>query len=151
MINLVVDNWTQKADIERYSGNIVTSDMLYTAVTISLFTNRRALSTDVLPDEQSMDYEGWWADAYAETQGDLIGSRLWLLRRSKATQETANLAKLYAEEALQWLIEDGVAKSVVVEAEPMPNDILGFKVSITRTDKLSSRWDAVWKAHIAEL
>jgi phage gp46-like protein len=137
------------ADLERDGENILSSDLLNTAVLISLFTHRKALPDDPLPDEQSRDREGWWADSYAENE-DIIGSRLWLLRRSKATQNTLNQAKIYAEEALQWLIDDGVAKSVTVEVEAQ-GEVLAFKVSILRTDKFSSKWDAVWNAHIAEL
>jgi phage gp46-like protein len=150
MISLVVDNQTRKADLERDGGNIITSDLLYTTVTIALFTRRRALPTDVLPDPLSRERGGWWADAHAEDE-EQLGSRLWLLNRSKDTQTVLNQAKIYAEEALQFLVDDGVAKSVTVTTESHPNEVLAFKVEILRTDQFSSKWDAVWTAHVGEL
>lgn len=150
MISLVYDNDLRRADLERNGGNIVTNDLLNTTVLISLFTHRRALPDDVLPDEFSTERNGWWADAFSEDDSQR-GSRMWLLNRSKATQDVANQAKIYAEEALEWLITIGVAKSIIVETEIKKPDILAFKVSILRTDEKSSKWDAVWKAHLAEL
>lgn len=90
-------------------------DGLRSAVLISLFTDRRAGDDDTLPD--GTDRRGWWGDSYADTSGDQLGSRLWLLRRAKATAEVLQRARQYATEALQWLVEDAVVKSVDITAE----------------------------------
>jgi phage gp46-like protein len=94
-------------------------DGLETAVAISLFTDRRAGPDDTPPDGTD-DRRGWWGDAFpaaAVGATDRIGSRLWLLGRSKGTADVLALARSYAEEALAWLIEDGVAERVEVDAE----------------------------------
>ena len=45
----------------------------------------------------------------------MIGSRLWLLRRSKLIEnETVRLAEEYIREALQWMIDDGLVLSIDV-------------------------------------
>lgn len=44
----------------------------------------------------------------------LFGSRLHLLLRAKNTVQTAQRAEGYAKEALQWMIDEGRAKSVEV-------------------------------------
>ena len=76
---------------------------LLTAVVISLFTDRQAEPDNPISDGTD-DLRGWWGD----TGSDRIGSRLWLLERSKRTQATLQLAQGYIAEALQWLIDDGV-------------------------------------------
>ena len=86
---------------------------LETAIIISLFTHRRANDDDVIPDG-SDNKRGYWGDAYSDIESDLIGSRLWLLFREKDTQAVVNRARDYVIEALQWLIEDGVAHRIDV-------------------------------------
>jgi len=88
---------------------------LTTAVIISLFTDARAADDDVLPNPGG-DRRGWWGDTYAAIPGDVQGSKLWLLERGKQTPDVLVRAKQYAEAALQWLIDDGVAAGVVATA-----------------------------------
>jgi phage gp46-like protein len=95
-------------------------------VVASLFSDRRAATDDVLPSDAGdpPNRGGWWGDTYSgeaagteSASGDLFGSRLWLLRRARATMENVERAKRYAEEALAWLVEDGIAERVDVTAE----------------------------------
>lgn len=46
-----------------------------------------------------------------------FGSRLHELKRSKNTERTAELSRQYCEEALQWIIDAGRAKSIEVVTE----------------------------------
>lgn len=111
------------ADLARESG-------LRTAVILSLFLDRRVDSDD-LQDGDANDLRGWWADALTDKP---VGSKLWLLRRRKQSNNVAQRAKEYAEEALDWLIEDRVAKQVTVRAEWVRQGVLGLHVSITLPD-----------------
>jgi phage gp46-like protein len=131
-------------DLESESG-------LETAVIISLFTDRRAREDDELPDPNNTDKRGWWGDLVSEIADDQIGSRLWLLERAKTTENVLVKAKEYAEEALQWLISDNVAKKVEVEVERQGtegNDRLALLVKIFQSDnnqtalKFNTRWEA---------
>lgn len=161
MIQLTYDNRTQLVDIER-DGQITSSELLNTAVIISLFSRRRADDGDSLP-EPNGPLEGWWADGLgpSDPDGDRIGSKLWLLNRSKTTQQTLNLAKVFALEAVQWLVDDGIASTVDVAVwrattaeipELAPgNDALAFRVEITRPTMPTTRWSGVWAAHLGEL
>lgn len=90
------------------------TEPLVRAVMISLFTWRRANADDELPGEERM---GWWGDSFPPVDNDQIGSRLWLLSRAKLIPETPRRAKTYAEEALKWMVDDGIAARVVVETE----------------------------------
>jgi phage gp46-like protein len=113
------------------------------SVLISLFTWRRANPDDALP---SNSRQGWWGDTYPASANDRIGSRLWLLSRSVLTAETVTNAKEYAEEALQWLVDDGVAAGVAVIAERNGIGRLDIGVTITRGDagQLNIRFTNVW-------
>ena len=99
-------------------GDLVADDELATAVVLSLFTDRLAGASDELPG--ATDRRGWWGDAYAPVPGDLIGSRLWLLARAKRTPQTLRLAQTFIEEALQWMLQDGVAVALSVACEWAP-------------------------------
>lgn len=46
-----------------------------------------------------------------------FGSRLYLLKRAKNTEQTAALAREYCKEALQWLLDTGKATAVQVYSE----------------------------------
>lgn len=121
-------------------------DGLETAVVLSLFTDAEADQADELPNDASAR-RGWWGDAYADVAGDRIGSRLWLLTRSKRTPDVVARAQQYAREALQWLVDDGIASAVEVLAEAMGNGALGLQVQIVRSAKPVARFrfEAFWK------
>lgn len=119
---------------------------LETAVVLSLFTDRRAQAGDALPDG-SAGRRGWWGDHFAEVEGDRIGSRLWLLSREKQMPAVLARAREYALEALQWLIDDGIARAVNVEAEVVRNGVLGLRIEIVRSDApvAQYRFETFWK------
>jgi len=150
MISLVLNNVTMLSDLVRNGGNIVTDDSLETAVLISLFTRGRARPGDVLPEPLG-NRGGYWGDSYPDVPGDQMGSRLWLLSRSIASQEVVNQAQVYSQEALDWMVVDGVARSVVAETERRAEDVLAFKVSIEKPTDVASRWQGAWTAHLSEL
>ena len=90
---------------------------------------------------------GWWGDSFAPVEGDRIGSRLWLLARAKLLADTPAKAKEYAQEALQWLLDDGVAAKVDVQAERQGLETLAMRVVIYKTGAsvpLDIRFTNVW-------
>lgn len=118
---------------------------LQTAVILSLFTDRRAREDDVLP--AGTDRRGWWADAWPPAEGDRIGSRLWLLSREKQVSSVLERAREYAAEALQWLIDDGIARAVRVDAEIVRQGVLGLRIEIERpTDTVQYQFNRLWEA-----
>lgn len=104
---------------------------LIRAVVISLFTWRRANPDDDLPGGSM---EGWWGDIFPPVEDDRIGSRLWLLSRAKLLPGTPQQAKEYAAEALQWMIDDGVASRIDIVAERQGNDTLALSLVFYRSD-----------------
>jgi phage gp46-like protein len=124
---------------------------LDTAVIISLFSDRLASPDDIIPDGSS-DRRGWWGDAYlpplADGTPDLIGSRLWLLQRAKQEPSTAQAAQTYVQEALAWLVSDGIAAAVTVPLPtfPSPGFIdIPFSISqATATNVVNRRYALTW-------
>lgn len=117
-------------DITVENNDLKSDEGLRTAIAISLFTDRRALEEELPLGE--LDRKGWWADQFADIEGDQIGSKLWLLRREKQTEETRLKARDYALEALQWMLDDGLAHGVDVEAEFVDRGVIGLRVAIQK-------------------
>jgi phage gp46-like protein len=127
-------------------GRIVEGHDLKAAVFLSLFLDAPARDGDDIPDHATR--RGFWADAF-NTDGDITGSRLWLLERSKVTAAALADAKTYADEALAWMVRDGVARAVTTSAEryvltPETQGILlrvvGYRVT---GERFSWAWDAL--------
>ena len=103
-------------------------ELLRRAVTISLFTWRRAGPDDPVDDS---DRKGWWGDCVPSVAGDQIGSRLWLLARRTLVAQTLQDAQAYAEEALVWLLDDQIVMAVTVTVERQGNDRMNLRVTLT--------------------
>lgn len=111
-------------DLAMIDGDLASDRGLETAILLSVFADRRAATDDVPPSGDPRDRRGWWADEFAADEGDLIGSRLWLLDRGKRTAATGRAAESYIREALAWMIDDGVVTSVDVVAEVQREGLL---------------------------
>lgn len=137
-IGLTFDSATLSADIDLDGSDVATDTSLRTAAILSLFTNRRAEADDTLPSQDG-DRQGWWgdlpvgSDVSAQSKPDRFGSRLWLLSRAKELPETKNRAEQYAREALQWMLDDGVATSVSVSSSWRARGFLAMQIDIDET------------------
>ena len=108
---------------------------------ISLFSWARARDDDEVEGRRRY---GFWGDTYGDP-GERTGSRLWLLRRQKITDTVVERAREYAQEALTWLIDDGVADSVSVTAQRGGLDRIDLLVTVTRNGNARTlRFADVW-------
>jgi len=147
------NNDLAECDIKQSGGDLVAELGLETAVYMSLFTDRQANVDDEIPDGTD-NRRGWWGDLVNNTNDDKIGSRLWLLDRSKTDDQTVADAKFYCEEALQWMIDDGVCMDIEVEVERQ--DIegsasrLAFRCSIMQSDGTITaiKYNDLWTAQM---
>ncbi len=128
-ITTIWDSATGQGDWQVSGADLLAGNDLATAVLISLFSDRVAQLDDVIPDG-TMDPRGWWADDAKSP----IGSRLWLLARSKQAREVLASAQDFIVEALQWLIDDGVAAAVDVGVEYTRPGMLGAQVVVRHRD-----------------
>ena len=166
------------ADLLLSGGRLATDAGMRTAILISLFSDARAADDETLP-EAGGDRRGWWGDAHARdarpdagTARDMnrIGSLLWLLSRAKITPRVLAQAHQACEEALAWLVRDGIASAVrvVVEAQVHPGqgsasssaaigqqgvpDLMAIAVEIDRPGGPNrQRHDFTWEASTATI
>jgi len=121
-------------DVLLDGADLAKDDGLRTAILVSLFTDARAHEDDVLPANDG-NRRGHWADSFNEQS---LGSRLWLLEREKSTSEVLKRAKKYAEEALQWLIDDDIAESINVTTDWFEIGKMAIYITFIKGD--GSRW-----------
>src|SRR5215467_14145727 len=112
----IMVNWDNTQSIGDWGladGDLETGQDLETACLVSLFSD--ALATpDFRPTDGTTDRRGWWADYYL---GRPTGSNFWQLDRAHKTRATLGLAQRYAQNCLQWLIDDGVAAQLLVDTQ----------------------------------
>lgn len=146
MTDIALQWLTDHGDLALDGADLATDDGLHTAVMLSLFLDRRADADDGI--ELGQDPRGWWGDTFADVQGDQVGSKLWLLAREKQLPSVATRARQYAIDALAWLIDDGIAEAVDVQAEWVRRGLLGLFVSISRPSKppFNRQYQYVWSA-----
>lgn len=110
-------------------GRLDDRQALATAVIVALGTDGLAAIDDILPDPDSTDRAGWWGDLDADViwNGWPIGSKLWLLRRSKILPLTSGLG------ATTTLV-DGYIRTAI---QPFVDRRIctAFDVWVTRVDK----------------
>lgn len=133
------------ADIRAQAGDLLPENDLVTAVILSLFCDAPARDDDVIPDGTT-NKRGWWADSVAPLPGTglalredsgparALGSRLWLLSRELQLPDVLRRAKDYAQEALQWLIDDGIASAVAVTPANPRQGLLDLHIVISLVD-----------------
>jgi phage gp46-like protein len=133
-ISLKFNAQSNESDIDFGLNDLKTDNSLRTSVLLSLFTDRRA------------DGErGWWADGQ-------FGSELWRLRRSKMDKNLRELSKFYTEQALKWLIDDGIAKSISVTTETVFRTLkIVINIEKPDGDNVSFDFENIWSTHEKEL
>lgn len=118
---------------------------LETAILISLFTEARAREQDELPLGTTFR-SGYWGSMLERRE---IGSRLWLLRRSTISETMLRHVEQYCKDALQWMIDDGLASSVVAVASKAGGGRVNFMVTINRPESdVNFRFFINWELQI---
>lgn len=137
-------------DLSLASGDVRGDSTLYTAVIVSLFTDRVAEPYEELPSGET-DRKGWWGDFLDDSEARIsggsvafirprkLGSRLWLLRREIQHQKIVARAEQYASEALQWMIEDKLVSAVSVSGSIIRNGVLALAVGLDIPRQSASR------------
>ncbi len=62
-------------------------------------------------------------------QNDRYGSRLWLLQRSKLTNQLVQTVRGYIRECLQWMIDDGVVSRIDLDIRRTGINELGNSIT----------------------
>lgn len=143
-ITAVWDPLNARGDWSMSGPDLLAGSDLATAVLVSLFTDRRADADDVIPDG-SGNPRGWWGDAYRASP---LGSKMWLLARAKQTEDTRLSAQDYCQDALQWLIDGGIASGVSVTTSWQAPGFLAAQIVITQptgAEPVTLNYQWAWK------
>jgi len=89
-------------------GDFETVQGFDTALQMSILSEKRA-SADEVPTPQLR--RGWVGN---EDQEFPIGSKVWLVDQSRRTSDTLNDLKTYAENGLQWFIDEDLLDEIEV-------------------------------------
>lgn len=114
-----------------------------TAIPVSLFTDARAPAALVA---EPQNRRGWIGNLMTASTMRQLGSILWALDQTRITQETLNLARLEAQSAFQWMLDDGVALGVLVDLSRSPSGGITITIQITDTSNIVSRYQTLWRA-----
>lgn len=114
-----------------------------TAIPVSLFTDARAPAALVA---EPQNRRGWIGNLLTAATMRQLGSILWTLDQARITQETLNIARLAAQDAFQWMLDDGVALAVLVDVARAPKGSLLITIQITDTSNVVSRYQTLWRA-----
>lgn len=140
-IRLIYDNSKGHCDWVIADGDLDTSDDLETAVLLSLFTDARAPDGTVPPDGTT-DLRGCWMDYY---EGWSMGSLLWTIEGSKKVGNSLlTHARTICEQALQWLIDDGVVGKVAVTTSWLTGASLNIGIVLTAPDGADRSFQYAW-------
>lgn len=105
-----------EGDLVALDDALLLDDTLTTAIIISLFTDARV-----------ENQRGWWGNSFSQNE---LGSRLWTLSRAKQLASVLDEAQAYAEQALQWLIQDKQATHIEVNASNPKDGVLLLTVVV---------------------
>lgn len=131
-------------------GGLQAQKGLLTAVVLALFTDKRCPDDHPLRRFADDDQRGWWGDG-VDVRDELgegeLGSLLWLLERSVATDETARYARLFALEALEPLKRQGAVARIDVFSQLTGTNRIDLGVDLYARDgsKLfDRRFEILW-------
>lgn len=114
-----------------------------TAIPVSLFTDARAPAALVA---EPQNRRGWIGNLMTASTMRQLGSILWVLDQTRITQETLNVAKLAAQDAFQWMLDDDVALGVAIELTRVSQGAIKIAIQITDTSNVVSRYQTLWRA-----
>jgi len=140
-------------------GTLDETQALATAVIVALGTDALASVDDLLPDPDSSDRAGWWGnlDAQEIWNGWDIGSKLWLLKRSKIAPpeslegSTVQRVDQYIRDAIQPFLDRRIASHMEVYVERVHRDQINAVIRLFRgpTAEIELRYQILWTDIIA--
>lgn len=127
-------------------------DTLQTAIILSLFSDARAGVDDALPLGHTQR-RGWVGDSFGAVPEDAWGSKLWLCYFGKVSGQVLEQARFAAQQALAWLVRDGIASRVEVATQWVGErlDRLAVRPTIYQGAQVLPVYDVLWGTSIRKL
>lgn len=129
-------------DLSITNGELDLIDNFDTSLQMSVYAERRADASEILPAYQR---RGWWGNETSNLLDFQIGSKIWVLSQARLDQTVLNKIVNYAQEALQWLIDGGYLSKVEVSAAQINEKSIRLAIQLFRSpDQIESRFFDLW-------
>jgi phage gp46-like protein len=129
-------------DIDFEDGDIKTVDSMDTAITMTIYGERRADET-----EQPVNHlrRGWVGNLLNDTPDYEYGSKLWQSYQARATVDTRNKVTVDLQDAFTWFVFDGHLQNVLVTSELSGSEITPNIDLIRSQNEVDSRSFKLWQ------
>ena len=129
-------------DIQIDGADFASAEGFETAIPTSLFSDARASSIQV---ENAKDRRGWVGNVLFIDIDRELGGLLWTLDQVRITENILNFAKTFAQDSLQWMLDDNIAKNIFVSVEKVSDRSIKIFTNITTIDNQVQRYVTLWK------
>ena len=130
-------------DLQIEGADFSSAEGFETAIPTSFFSDARASAVQV---QEAKSRRGWVGNILNIDSGRQLGGLLWILEQARITDDTINFAQIYAQDSLQWMIEDGIARSIKVSIERNGHRGLTILTDITSINNTVQRYVTLWRA-----
>lgn len=128
------------------AGDLASITGLQSSLIMSLLTNQRATADEVY---EPIRREGTLADLLFVNFRH--GSKLWLLDQARNDFNARNIAITNTQNALEWLVDDAMAKQVDVEGDVTITGIV-LTILVTYFNNVRENWAfKLWNSTIEEV
>lgn len=129
-------------DIQINGADFDSSEGFESAIPVSYFSDSRAPAVQV---QEAQRRRGWVGNILFIGTDRELGGLLWILDQARITEDTLNLARAFAKESLQWLIDDGIALNVAVNVERAGTRGVFIYTTIAVIDNPVQRYVTLWR------
>lgn len=135
-------------DLDFDGTDLLLTDTLENAVIISIGTYARAATGETANTEP--DIGGWWGDA-VEDNLIKLGGYLHKAFHGKLTAATCRDIEGFVNDALKWMVNDGIAKSTSCSASISGEEMITMTTAITKPSGSSETYtyEFNWEATLA--
>lgn len=130
-------------DIEIDGFDFASAEGFESAIPTSFFTDARASAVQV---QEAINRRGWIGNILFADIGRELGGLLWLLEQARITDDTLNFAKTYCQDSLQWMIDDGLARSIRVSIERNGTRGITILTDVVSIENTVKRYVTLWRS-----
>ena len=130
-------------DLQIVDQDFAGVDGFESALVVSLFTDSRAPSSAV---QSAENRRGWVGDVLTSNIGRALGSLLWTYDQSRLTREILNQVGDAAQNALLWMVEDGIIKDVQATVTQETKRGIVVNIKLITPDGKNQEYAALWRA-----
>jgi phage gp46-like protein len=116
-----------------------------TSISVSILTDARAIS---IPTPSLR--RGYVGDILTSGIGRSLGSTLWTFSQARLIPVILNDIRVSAEQSLNWMVEDNIAKAVTVTVTNVGLRLVSFLISITTNGGDLQQYEILWRQTYAD-